>query len=400
MMVFVVMYLGIRLFVMTYKLVIGVFFPALNSWLGGSNYYYRLIDLISKNSSDYRFVVFIENNDSYYIDLLKSFDNVNLVYVKSTKQSLFSLLTAIFIGVDLNASFLAKKYNIDAFYTNARFFGWRFTPLTISWIPDLQHLFLPKFFSRFTIIKRNLGFRLQAIFSTSLVFSSNDSKTSFERFFNISVPCFVIRFSVNDFVVNNEEVCKTICNYSLNEKYIFLPNQYWPHKNHIKVLEVLKYIRDNGLKSLQIVSTGFNSSKSFEIVSNYIIENNIPESSFKFLGVIPSKDLINLMAGSQFVLNPSFFEGWSTTVEEAKSLKKRLLLSDLLIHREQADGYNAVFFDPNSVEQLSNILDSAFHEIIFFDDSKTIYLNQRNIRFFNEFEFLINSVCNTKRINL
>jgi hypothetical protein len=42
-------------------------------------------------------------------------------------------------------------------------------------------------------------------------------------------------------------------------------------------------------------------------------------------------------------VNPSRFEGWSTTVEEAKSLGKRVLVSDIAVHREQAPARASYF---------------------------------------------------------
>jgi glycosyltransferase involved in cell wall biosynthesis len=55
------------------------------------------------------------------------------------------------------------------------------------------------------------------------------------------------------------------------------------------------------------------------------------------------------------VLNPSLFEGWSTTVEEARSLGVPLILSDLAVHREQA-GTEAVYFDRYSGAALAAVL--------------------------------------------
>jgi len=55
------------------------------------------------------------------------------------------------------------------------------------------------------------------------------------------------------------------------------------------------------------------------------------------------------------VINPSLFEGWSTTVEEAKSMGVPMLLSDIGVHREQAEG-RASFFDPHAPETLADLL--------------------------------------------
>ena len=55
------------------------------------------------------------------------------------------------------------------------------------------------------------------------------------------------------------------------------------------------------------------------------------------------------------IINPSLFEGWSSTVEEAKSLGKNTILSDLNVHREQNPS-GAIYFDPHNPEDLAEIL--------------------------------------------
>lgn len=42
-------------------------------------------------------------------------------------------------------------------------------------------------------------------------------------------------------------------------------------------------------------------------------------------------------------INPSLFEGWSTTVEEAKAIGKPVALSGILVHREQNPGQARYF---------------------------------------------------------
>ena len=57
---------------------------------------------------------------------------------------------------------------------------------------------------------------------------------------------------------------------------------------------------------------------------------------FRHLGMVPYEDVFGLNAAAEALINPSLFEGWSTTVEEAKALGTRMLLSDVTLHREQA----------------------------------------------------------------
>jgi glycosyltransferase involved in cell wall biosynthesis len=90
------------------------------------------------------------------------------------------------------------------------------------------------------------------------------------------------------------------------------------------------------------------------LVSAYGLTDN-----FRFLGIVPRPHVYALMRLSTALINPSLSEGWSTPVEEAKSLGVPMLLSDLCVHREQA-GTRAQYFHPQAAEQLASLM--ARHE--------------------------------------
>jgi glycosyltransferase involved in cell wall biosynthesis len=74
-------------------------------------------------------------------------------------------------------------------------------------------------------------------------------------------------------------------------------------------------------------------------------------------GLVPVDDLHGLMAGCEAVVNPSLFEGWSTTVEEARSAGVPLILSDIAVHREQA-AQEGVFFRRLDAADLADALEA------------------------------------------
>ena len=55
------------------------------------------------------------------------------------------------------------------------------------------------------------------------------------------------------------------------------------------------------------------------------------------------------------VINPSRFEGWSSSVEEAKSMGKTVILSNIGTHIEQ-DPVNGYYFEPGDYFKLAEIL--------------------------------------------
>ena len=77
------------------------------------------------------------------------------------------------------------------------------------------------------------------------------------------------------------------------------------------------------------------------------------------LGLVSRDEVMSLMAGAIAVINPSFFEGWSTTVEEAKVFGKRMILSDIPVHREQC-GARAHYFEPNDANTLGVLLEQMY----------------------------------------
>jgi len=384
---------GIKRHMNNKKIRLGVFFPSPKLWMGGANYYSRLITLLSEYSSDIEIIVFMDRDiDGDFAVLLSSLNNVELVYVESTQQQLFNILSALILGKDKTISFLAEKHGIDVFYSNATFFGWNFKTPVLSWIPDLQHLYLPKMFSMLKRLKRNIGFLAQAKFSAGVVFSSYDAKNSFLEAYPVSDDkLFVVRFAVKHVTVAQQDIEAVKEKYQLPDEYIFLPNQYWPHKNHEVVLRAIKFLLTKGEKPFQVVSTGNTESESFKKCETFIRDMEITSDEYNVLGLIPGNDVLALMAGSSFVLNPSLFEGWSSTVEEAKSLNKKMILSDIPIHREQEPKHSEfLFFDPQNIESLAALICSTIQTKVIPPTQPELDLQKR---FFDELEYAIKSVA-------
>jgi len=82
---------------------------------------------------------------------------------------------------------------------------------------------------------------------------------------------------------------------------------------------------------------------------------------FRVLGRIPFDHLVGLMQHAIALMNPSRFEGWSTSVEEAKSMGKQIVLSDIPVHREQAPE-RGFFFPANDPEALAAAMMDAYNQ--------------------------------------
>jgi glycosyltransferase involved in cell wall biosynthesis len=148
--------------------------------------------------------------------------------------------------------------------------------------------------------------------------------------------------------------------YQLPERYIFLPNQFWRHKNHDVVVEALGIAKAQALH-ITVVCTGGTADRRhpghFDALLARAAQLGVTDA-FRVLGVVPYADVKALARQCAAVLNPSFFEGWSTTVEEAKALGKAVILSDIPVHREQSPA-RATYFEPRDAAALADAMDAA-----------------------------------------
>ena len=326
-----------------------------NGWLGGVNYYRNLLTAISRYESDsIRVKVFLpkgQNIDAFR-DLSKDIEFVSLSFpARWTLPWFVRKLWMKFLR------FLARHlrhHGIDVLShapDSVRYPGVK----SIAWIPDFQHKYLPDFFSNEELSRRDAGFERMAVCMDKVILSSETAQADFITYYPLyKEKACVLRFApVLDFGLRNQthEIAKK---YGIEGKFFFLPNQYWKHKNHKIVLQALRILKEEG-KFVRVVSTGntsdYRAPGYFATLEAFVKEHELGDC-YLILGMIPYADVQALAEASLGYINPSFFEGWSTTVEEAKYRGKPILLSDLKVHREQAPA-KGVFFDPNNAEDLA-----------------------------------------------
>ncbi|WP_292361494.1 MULTISPECIES: glycosyltransferase family 1 protein [unclassified Methylophaga] len=329
-----------------------------HAWMGGLNYQVNLISaLLEFENQRVEPILFL--GDDVAIDVLERFnalDGLKIVHSQEFNRSHKNrrLLKAIVTGCDTDALAVFKVHEIDVVFEAADFYGWHFNIPTIAWIPDLQHRKLRQYFGFFAFWKREIGFRMQVYAKRHIMLSSLDAAKDFQQFYklpnerlhvvNFSVPVRPIKF---DFEV-------LLAKYNLPRHFFYLPNQFWQHKNHECVIKALGIAKREGKEIIVAVSGNHEDSRDpdyFPKLLSLIAAESV-EDNFRVLGMIPYDDVQALMLSAAALINPSRFEGWSTTVEEAKSLGVEMLLSDINVHREQAE-QNALFFEQDKPAQLA-----------------------------------------------
>jgi hypothetical protein len=348
------------------KLRVGIFCKLdSNEWLGGISYFRNLLNAVFSNP-DRTIEPVIVTGSNYRSDLLEDFPKVALIATPLlNRKSIFCIMRRLLRRL-LKHDYLLESFlvrNHITIVTHNEWIGEHSRIKVLGWISDFQHRYLPEFYSSKLLKSRFRRDREICKYSNAVIVSSNTAAQDLRRFHpKYSSKCNVLRF-VGPSLDTSKFACvdaleKTYC---FHDKFFYLPNQFWAHKNHIVVLKALLEIKKQGKATLVVASGKPYDERAPEHYNNlqYFIKTNGIQNQINLLGVIPYQDVLSLMAHCIAVINPSLFEGWSTTVEEAKSLGKQLILSKIDVHQEQAAG-NALYFNPHNPLELANILLSVW----------------------------------------
>lgn len=336
------------------------------AWTGGYVYLKNTLQLIrSRLANELEASVFVTDDElTAFGPELTSLVDGRIIRVADKAGRGRSLVKALTVGSDGSLLAQLRHAGVQVAFEVAQFYGWRFGLPTISWMPDFQHRLLPDMFSRPNRWRRELGFRMQIAAGRTLMVSSQTSRQDLEGFFPASRGrAEVVRFAAAlDIASHRARADEARLRYDLPSRFLFLPNQFWRHKNHMIVVEALAQLKREGiLDSIPpVVLSGQNkdprSLGHFEHLMTSVRAAGV-DTHFRYLGLLPYSDVLSLNAAADALINPSLVEGWSTPIEEAKALGTPLLLSDRPIHREQAP--DARFFDPLSATSVATALLSA-----------------------------------------
>jgi glycosyltransferase involved in cell wall biosynthesis len=335
-------------------------------WTGGYNYLLNLVRVLRSHPDCGVDPVLFVGSDVTDEQVAEFAPLLTQAPIRSSafdrRLSSLRLARACTLGDVPKATEVFRDARIDVIFEAAQFYGWRFPIATLAWTPDFQHRHLPHMFQRRQWWRREIGYRAQVAAGRILMLSSEDARADSERFYPRSRGrTVVVRFAVRPPELAVAPGPQLLEKYGLPERFMYLPNQFWKHKNHAVVIEALAQLKQRGATVLVAASGNPNDVRHvghYRQLVERISELGV-ENEFRLLGMLPYADVVGLMSLCHGLVNPSFFEGWSTTVEEAKALGAPLVLSGINVHREQA-GESATYFDPASPASAAEALLAAW----------------------------------------
>ncbi len=336
-------------------------------WAGGYNYQSNLFLALNRHCPGAITPVLFAGTDDAADEVaaLADIPGVEVVRSGAFNRSNAALASALTLGMDRSAVVEFRAAGIDVVFEAARFFGWRLPFPAVAWFPDFQHRRLPQLFSRTARWRRDLGFRAQLASGRHVLLSSNSALRDLRE----SYPNLVNDVSVLQFASEPPagllaaEPFAVLAQYGLPSKFLYLPNHLWRHKNHQIVLEALTLLKQQDNEIVVVASGSLEDPREpdyFASIEQQIRKRGL-EANFRHVGMIPLAHVYALLRSAVALINPSKFEGWSTTVEEAKSFGVPMVLSDIDVHFEQTHG-EARYFGVDDAETLARHLANVWLE--------------------------------------
>lgn len=396
---------------------VAFWFDAPFEYSGGLNYIKNLLHALSLvNDGSIKPYIFFANNVPDHIEQLFSplatVVRTRLLEERTLHWFINKVVYKVFQSMaPVNA--LLKWHGIDV--VSHVWFIYKGSPSfrIISWIPDFQYLHLPELFPGLDPAKETETNQKIIAQSDVVILSSHAAFADFQQ---IAPREHQSRGMVLQFVSQpGSQVTQSVSiqknleqKYDFQGRYFLLPNQFWAHKNHMVVLQAVLNLKRAGVEVL-VLCTGntrdyrLSGTPYIDSIHSFIDSNDL-QNQVKILGLIDYSDLLFLMRNSVAVINPSRFEGWSSSVEEAKSMGKPIILSRIDVHLEQ-NPVNGHYFDPDDIVALSDILASRWSIV---DDVSQVQaeqvarqaLHERTLAFGSSYLQLLKGVASGETLQL
>jgi glycosyltransferase involved in cell wall biosynthesis len=369
-------------------------------WMGGINYLKNLLYAIQalENSRIEPIILFERNADPSIVSLYKEYATCIFLEHNTGLTFIYKVITRL-TNRNFYLDYYVKKYQIDVI-SHSRFNHKGVHAKIIGWIPDFQHLYLPDLLSSQELELRNKSFRKAILESDRVILSSFDAQKdciSFEPASTkkIRVLHFVSQIDIQIYDFEGTKSKEILNKYGLSGKFFYLPNQFWKHKNHMVVFKAISLLKSKGL-DVKVICTGNikaqDNSGYIESLQKLIDSLGIRDNII-LPGVVDYSDVQILMRASVSVLNPSYFEGWSSSVEECKSLGKNMIISNIAVHKEQNPSMTE-YFNPDNELELAERMEEVWNSYsgspyYILESEARERLNQRTLEFGKNYENIV-----------
>ncbi len=350
---------------------IGVFFSLEKSSGGAYHQALKSINILKKIE---------EGNFSFY-NICSKNNNFSNIDINKYSVNIIDKIFFLFNNSDFIKTFLKKfnirnrfekfikKENIDIvfFIGSSRLSVFCNKIDYMTYIYEFHHIFrpdLPEYKGWTDFDFRENLIKLDVRKSIALIVDTEKKAKDLVNYYNCineKINIVPLSSSIIDKNLDSDiELSKKLKNFlETREEYFFYPAQYWSHKNHIYILEVIKLINDKHNKKVKFVFTG-SKKQNYNKICEVIERLNLKDQVI-LLDYLNNFEIQELYKNCSALVMPSLIGYSSLPLYEAFFFKKPIFYTKDLLEEELKEFVTEI--DINNLNSLAN-------EIINFKNKK------------------------------
>jgi glycosyltransferase involved in cell wall biosynthesis len=366
-------------------------------WGGVKQYTCNLLELFKELPLNYDIYVYHESNDKDVLAIIESNTHFKLVdsnhlafnkfyrlltYILKFIAGFFLSKKKVEFSTSINqfniANRLVTKYKIQILHVPYQSIPVVANVKTICTMHDVQQIHFPDFFSKEELLYRQEYYTEFLNNSNLIIVSYRHIKNDIVKYFNINNNKIQIlllqmnklwfnKFSENDIIQRNK--------LNIPESYLLYPANAWPHKNHMKLIEAIKKIKDNNGNNINVVLTGNHSTPLGSAIKAKITMYGL-DNCFLNLGIVSDEVLFSLYKNATGVVIPTLYEAGSFPLMESILMGIPVICSNVTSLPETINN-NEFIFDPNDVEDIANKIHKLYYNNEFRTESVS---NSRRVK--------------------
>lgn len=382
--------------------------PQINKAYGGVyQYSIALIKILAESNLSHDFFIFCHNPDPAIIEIIDNYPNFhhpkppNLLYVRA-ETFFHTFLNKMYKRLKIKKRFyredmydwLVNNLNIDIIHSPYQVNIKKDGVKSITTLHDVQELHFPEFFTSAQRAQRAVNYKKSIDEADAVIVSYNHVKNDIIKYFNKhdeKVHTILLDMQKLWFEkIENIDLIKLKEKYDLPSNFLLYPASSWEHKNHIKLIEALKYMND---PEIQLICTGNLTDHFYTNISPVIEKNNLSKQ-VKFLGIVSDEELLKLYKTCRAVVVPTLYEAGSFPLMESILLNVPVICSNVTSLPETIED-DKFTFDPQNIEDIAQKINYIWSDDQYRDlNLHRIKIQAEKLRF-NNAGLNINNVYET-----
>lgn len=228
--------------------------------------------------------------------------------------------------------------------------------LSIGTIHDLMHRYEPSFpevSSRLRYGIREHRFRNIARYCNVVLVDSNVGRQHVVESYGVPTnKVCPLPYVAPSYLSTSRERSDFDAHYALPARFLFYPAQFWPHKNHLRLLDAVQIALRQHPDIFLVLSGG--KGYSYAQVRDHAQTLGL-EERVRFVGYVPDADLRGFYTRARALVMPTFFGPTNIPPLEALSTGCPAIVSGIYGMPEQS-GDAALYFDPRSATDMAECI--------------------------------------------